>query len=217
MRNALASVHDAVREILTHNRSMHDCIKMGIANYTAIAAKIQPDVEAHTGVPANLNTIVVAVKRYADSFEHTDEADEGALKDTRLSLTDGMIGISFEAHDMKGDPFAILDRFSDITDDYEFFRMADTFSVITEDIAAVRDFFGDVGGGGSLVPGLAKIRIAKADEQSRSDTVSFVAEILHDRGIEIVNAFFGRDTVTIILKEQDAARAYEILRSYASR
>lgn len=218
MRNTLASVHNAVREIITHNRPMHDCIKMGIGNYTAIATKIQPGVEKHIGAPANLNTIVVAVKRYADSFEHTDEpADHGTLKDTRLSLTDGMIGISFATRDMDDDPFAVLGRFSSITNDYEFFRLADTFSVIAEDVVAVRDFFGGISGRNRLSVGLAKIRIVRTDEQNPADTVSFVAEILHDNGIEIINTFFGHDSITIILKEQDAAHAYEILRSYTTR
>lgn len=218
MRNSLASVHDVVREIITHNRSMYDCIKMGIANYTAIAVKIQADVEKHVGAPANLNTIVVAVKRYADSFERSEETDDqGVLNDTRLSLTDGMIGVSFTTRDMEGDPFAVLDKFSNITNDYEFFRLADTFSVIAEDVAAVRDFFGSVRGQSRLSSGLAKIRIVRAGEQNRADTVSFVVEILHENGIEIINTFFGHDSVTIILKEQDAARAYELLRSYTSR
>ncbi|RNJ72071.1 MAG: ACT domain-containing protein, partial [Thaumarchaeota archaeon S15] len=68
MRASGASVHDAVREIITHNRSLYDCVKMGIANYTALAERIRPAVERQTGAPANPNTIVVAIKRYADSF-----------------------------------------------------------------------------------------------------------------------------------------------------
>lgn len=218
MKGTAASIHNAVREIITHNRTMHDCIKMGIANYTAIAAKIQPDVERHIGALANTNTIVVAVKRYADSFERLDEPASGdVLKDARLSLTDGMMGISFTASGLDGDPFSVLDRFSEITNDYEFFRMSDTFSVITEDAAAARDFFGGVGGQSRLSGGLAKIRISWSGEQNRSDVVSYVAEVLHDGGIELSNVFFGHDNVTIILDERNAARAYELLRSRVSR
>ena len=190
---------------------------MGIANYTAIAAKIQPDVEKHIGAIANLNTIVVAIKRYADSFEHVDKSiKENVLRNTRLSLTDGMMGVSFTAHDFSGNPFKILDKFSDITNDYEFFRLADTFSVITENIAAAREFFENIAEQSKRSVGLAKIKISKADTQNKSDIVSYIIEILHNGGIEIVNTFFGHNNVTIILKEQDASRAYEILRTYAS-
>ena len=215
---AITSVHDAVREIVTRNRPMYDSIKMGIANYTAIAARIRPDVERHTGAPANLSTIVVAVKRYADSFDRSADPDaENALEGARLSLTDGMMGVSFTERGLEGDPFALLDRFSEITRNYEIFRMSDTFSIITEDASAARDFFGGVGGGSSFRGGLAKIMISWSGGQSRSDIVSYVAEILHAGGIELSNAFFGQDSVTIILAEEDAPHAYELLRSHISR
>ncbi|NDB52065.1 MAG: ACT domain-containing protein, partial [Nitrosopumilaceae archaeon] len=69
MRATNISVPEAVREIITRNRSIYDCMKMDVINYTALAVKIQPDVERQMGNPVNLNTIVVAIKRYADSFE----------------------------------------------------------------------------------------------------------------------------------------------------
>ena len=61
--------------------------------------------------------------------------------------------------------------------------------------------------------GLAKIKISVPREHSRSDVVSYVAEVLHTNGIELVNAFFSQDSIIIILNEKDASRAYEILRS----
>ena len=61
--------------------------------------------------------------------------------------------------------------------------------------------------------GLAKIRVSIPVNQNQSDVVSYVAEILHDNGIELVNAFFSQDSIIIILNEKDASRAYEILHS----
>ncbi len=43
--------------------------------------------------------------------------------------------------------------------------------------------------------------------------VSYIAEVLHANGIEIVNAFFSQENVIIILNERDGSRAYEILRT----
>lgn len=217
MRAAGASVHDAVREIITHNRSLYDCVKMGIANYTALAERIRPAVERQTGGPANLNTIVVAIKRYADSFggrgaEGGGEAD-GALRDARLSLTDGVVGVTIAAHDLDGGPLDIIGRIAEATDKYEFFSVSDSFSLIVEDGAGARDVLEDVGGRGRLSRGLAKITITVPEGHTHSDIVSYVAELLHDGGIELVNAFFGRDVVTVLLAERDAARAYDLLRS----
>jgi aspartokinase len=65
--------------------------------------------------------------------------------------------------------------------------------------------------------GLAKIRISIPSNQNQSDVVSYVAEILHDNGIELVNAFFSQDSIIIILNERDAPKAYEILHSDIAR
>lgn len=219
MRVSGMSVPETVREIITRNRSIYDCMKMDLINYTALAVKIQPEVEKEIGRPVNLNTIVVAIKRYADSFiEKEDIKDESVLKNARLSLQDGIMDIKFSTKDSKMNPMDLLDKFSKITNDYEFFRLADSFRFLTEDIEDIRQIFGEMDNQEELFStGLAKIRISVPANQNRSDIVSYVAEILHNNGIVIVNAFFSQDSITIILNENDASKAYEILRSEIAR
>jgi hypothetical protein len=70
------SVPQAVKEIILSNDLYLKAVKSGIANYTAIANQIRPDVESITGTRANVGTItgtranvgtiVVAIKRFAD-------------------------------------------------------------------------------------------------------------------------------------------------------
>ena len=216
MRISSISVPEVVREIITRNRSIYDCMKMDLINYTALAVKIQPEVEKALGNAVNLNTIVVAIKRYADSFDTKDEIrDESVLKNARLALTDGIMDIKFSIKDSQIDPMAILDKFSKITNNYEFFRLSDSFRFLTEDIDDVRQIFGNRDEFFST--GLAKIRISIPTNQNHSDVVSYVAEVLHANGIELVNAFFSQDSITIILRGVDASRAYEILHSEISR
>ncbi len=69
MRVSSMSVPEVVREIITRNRSIYDCMKMDLVNYTALAVKIQPEIERILGNSVNINTVVVAIKRYSDSFE----------------------------------------------------------------------------------------------------------------------------------------------------
>ncbi len=220
MKTANISVPDAVREIITRNRSVYDCIKMDLINYTALAVKIQKDIETAVGGPVNLNTIVVAIKRYADSFEKKEDVQgEPVLKNARLSLTDGIVDIKFSSDDfaMK-DAVDLMDRFTRIDPDYEFFRLTDSFRFLTEDISDVRKLLESFSSHKNfLQTGLAKISIQIPNSQSSSDIVSYVSEILHNNGIEIVNAFFGQDTIVVVLHEKDAARAYEILRGEISR
>jgi hypothetical protein len=144
VRAANLSVPEAVRDIITRNRSIYDCMKMDVINYTALAVKIQPDVERQLGNPVNLNTVVVAIKRYADSFlEKEDVKAESVLKNARLSLTDGIMDIRFSENDIdKKETASLLNKFEQYDSDYEFFRLADsTFRVLTEDLADIRRMF----------------------------------------------------------------------------
>ena len=210
------SVPEVVREIITRNRSIYDCMKMDLINYTALAVKIQPEIEKILGNPVNLNTVVVAIKRYADSFEIKEEVkEESVLKNARLALTDGIVDIKFSVKDSgEMDPMAILDKFSKVTNNYEFFRLSDSFRFLTEDMEDIRQIFNNVSNKDEMFStGLAKIRISIPNSQNQSDVVSYVAEVLHANGIELVNAFFSQDNIIIILNEKDAARAYDILHS----
>ena len=216
MRISSISVPEVVREIITRNRSIYDCMKMDLINYTALAVKIQPEIEKILGNSVNLNTIVVAIKRYADSFETKEEIrDESVLKNARLVLTDGMMDIKFSVKDSNDlDPLAILDKFSKITNNYEFFRLSDSFRFLAEDMEDIRDIFTNISDREDMFStGLAKIRISIPSSQNQSDVVSYVAEVLHGNGIEMVNAFFSQDSITIILHEKDASKAYDILHS----
>ena len=216
MRITNMSIPEIVREIVTRNRSIYDCMKMDLMNYTALAVKIQPEIEKVLGCSVNLNTIVVAIKRYADSFEiKQDIKEESVLKNARLVLTDGMMDIKFSLKDSADmDPISILDKFSKITSNYEFFRLSDSFRFLTEDMESIRQIFEDMPNRENMFStGLAKIRISIPSNQNQSDVVSYVAEILHGNGIELVNAFFSQDSIIVILNERDAARAYGILHS----
>lgn len=220
MRATNLSVPDAVREIITRNRSIYDCIKMDLINYTALAVKIQKEVEVQVGGPVNLNTIVVAIKRYADSFEKKEDVqNEPVLKNARLSLTDGIVDIKFSSDDFRmEDAVALMDRFTQIDPDYDFFRFTDSFRFLTEDISDVRKLLETLPAHKNfLQTGLAKITIHINEPEESSDVVSHVSEVLHSNGIELVNAFFGQDNIVIVLHEKDAARAYEILRGEISR
>jgi hypothetical protein len=220
MRTSSLSVPDTVREIITKNRSIYDCVKMDLINYTALAVKIQKEVEAQVGGPVNLNTIVVAIKRYADSFEKKDDVQsESVLKNARLSLTDGILDVKFSSQDFAmEDAMALMDGFTRIDPDYEFFRFTDSFRFLTEDISDVRKLLESFSSHKNYSQtGLAKISIHLPQSGNESDVVSYVSEILHDNGIELVNAFFGQDDIVLVLHERDAARAYEILRGEISR
>ena len=218
MRTSGVSMPEVVREIITRNRSIYDCMKMDVINFTALAAKIQADVEKTMGGPVHLNTIVVAIKRYADSFETTNEMiDEPVLKDARLTLTDGIMGIQWNMVDAGDEMTKMLNEFHKEFTDSEFFRFGDSFRILAEDSDKVRRMFQSLPKENQYNSGLAKIKVAVPAGHRRSDVMQFVTEILHYNGIEMADALFTPDGLVIVLQEADAPRAYEKLRAQISR
>ena len=218
MRIVNVSVPEVVRDIITQNRSIYDCMKMDVMNYTALAVKIQPEVEKHLGNSVNLNTIVVAIKRFADSFDQKEEIKkESSLKNARLTVTDGIMDIRFSSNDFGSeDAASLMNKFAKINSNYEFIRLEDSFRLLTEDLDDIRKLLVPFPHEQNFSTGLAKIKIL-IPEENRPDAASYVPEILHAGGIEIVNAFFSLDNITIVLKEKDASKAYEILRAEIGR
>ena len=218
MRTTGVSVPEVVREIITRNRSIYECMKMDVINYTALAVKIQPDVEKTIGNAVNLNTIVVAIKRYADSFDSSEKvSEEPVLKNARLSLTDGIMGIQWNMVDAGDEMTKMLNEFHKEFTDSEFFRFGDSFRILAEDSDKVRRMFQSLPKENQYNSGLAKIKVAVPAGHSRSDVMQFVTEILHYNGIEMADALFTPDGLVIVLQEADAPRAYEKLRAQISR
>ena len=216
MRTVSASIPEIVREIITQNRSIYDCMKMDVINYTALAVKIQPEVERILGNPVNLNTVVVAIKRYADSFEEKEEVKkEPVLKNARLSLTDGIMDVKFSSDKLAlNDAAALMDKISKINSNYEFFRLADSFRILTEDMEDVRKLFDSYPNAESRFnTGLTRIKISIPSGQNRSDVGSYVADILHANGIEWQDAYFDKGTMIITLNSKDASKAFDVLRA----
>ncbi len=212
------SVPEAVREIIARNRSIHDCMKMDVINYTALAVKIQPEIEKQLGNSVHLNTIVVAIKRFGDSFVGSENVtDEPVLKDARLSMTDRIMGMQWTMKDLLDQDMAkMFAEAEKAFSNSEFFRLGDSFRVLTDDSDATRRVFQSFPKENLYRSGLAKIKIS-VPEQNRADVVSYVTEILHQNGIELIDALFSQDGIVLILKEDQAPFAYEKLRSEIPR
>ncbi len=219
MRAAGASVPEIVRGIVARNRSIYDCIRMDLINYTALAVRVQPEVERHSGGPVNLNTIVVAIKRYADSFGQVEEIqNEPVLKNARISLTDGLMDIKISTDEFGEQyPMDLLEKFSRVTKNYDFFKLPDSFRLLTEDLEGVRRIMRSIPHSqGMLSTGLVRIKITIPRER-RADVGSYVVEKLHENGIEFVDAYFSQDSMIITFNRDDASRAYDILRVETAR
>ncbi|HEX5979276.1 MAG: hypothetical protein M3156_00750 [Thermoproteota archaeon] len=221
-----ASVPHAIREVLSSNTLYLQALKSGIANYTALAQRIKSDVETIVGSQVNVGTIVVAIKRFADILEKEKQDEEKKPSNThpmngaRMSLTGSIIDIDFDRE---------LDELSNILDEvfekesgYNLFQTNKQLRLFTEDIDEIRNIVSTASKkfDFKLKEGLSKITInfpsstSYNNEQTPyNDVLSLVSDVLYNNQIPLYNAFFAPNETVLILKNKDAARAYELLRA----
>ena len=143
--------------------------------------------------------------------------DEPVLKNARLSMTDRIMGMQWTMKDLLDQDMAkMFAEAEKAFSNSEFFRLGDSFRVLTDDSDDTRRVFQSFPKENLYSSGLAKIKIS-VPEQNRADVVSYVTEILHQNGIELIDALFSQDGIVLILKEDQAPFAYEKLRSEIPR
>lgn len=229
------SVPQAIKEILSSNNLYLQALLSGIANYTALAQKIKPDIEKLTASNVSLGTIVVAIKRLVDSLHKEEEtANKSGLKQilpiiegARMSLTSSMIDIDFNESKF-GQLSDIFDALfeKEISHNYNIYQTDRQIRLLAEDIQEIRNI---VGSGskkfdGIIKDGLSKITITIPSILNESDNdnkyyrfISSVSDIIYNRRIKVYDAFFTPKEIVLILNDQDAVKAYELLRPIIRR
>jgi hypothetical protein len=226
MYRTAASVPQAIREVLSSNGLYLQALKSGIANYTALAQRIKADVETIIGAQVNVGTIVVAIKRFSDILEKEKQEEQKKSINThpmdgaRMSLTGSIIDIDFDRE---------LDELSNILDEvfeketgYNLFQTSKQLRLFTEDIDEIRNIISTASKkfDCKMKEGLSKITINfpsstpyNIEQTPYNNLLSYVSEVLYNNQIPLYNAFFAPNETVLILKNKDAARAYELLRA----
>ena len=131
----------------------------------------------------------------------------------RLSLTESMMDINLE-HDAAGSDLTdLLEKFTQITQNYDLIKIPGSFRILTEDMESVRKLLESIPNVMDLSNNrLVRIKIT-VSEESRADVGSSVIGLLHGNGIEFVDAYFSQENMIITFNREDASRAYDVLRS----
>ena len=223
MYSEAVSVPEAIRKILASDYVYMQALTLGIANYTALAERIKPDIERLTGSKVNLNTIVVAIKRFADALEKKNTQQDNSTTHltsakAKMSLTGSIIDIDFQKENNENDNDAlasVLDEFFEQDSRYNLFQTDSHFSLLTEDADEIRRMVANAiqKFDGKISEGLSKITVSLTyDDQSPYHLLSVVSNILYNHQIPIHSAFFTANEIVLILSNKDAAKAYDLIR-----
>jgi hypothetical protein len=236
------SVPQAVRTILASNNLYFQALSSGITNYTALAQKIKTEVQKITGTEVQIGTIVVAIKRFADTLiKEQEKEDKPDINDrtggARMSLTGSIIDVDFEDREFDEISNILEEFFENESGSYNIFQTNKQLKLFAEDIDEIRNIVSTASKrfDGKIKEGLSKITItlpssaASASALDSSDEerqrlsqkpdynmLSLVSDVLYNNQISLYNAFFASNEIVLILNNKDAAKAYELLRANIS-
>src|SRR5436309_1746215 len=149
MLSRTMSVPQAVMEILSSNNLYLQALQSGIANYTALAQRIKPEIEKLTASNVNTGTIVVAIKRLVDNLHKEEEIENNSTPDNnqsaifegvRMSLTDSIMDVGFIESE--------FDQLSHLLDEifdkrgnfsYNLFQSNKQIRLLAEDVEELRN------------------------------------------------------------------------------
>ena len=211
-----ATVPEAVREILTRNYPIYQCLKMRLMNFHSIAQLIQPQVKRLSGRDASINTLVVAIKRFSDTLS-TDKSPEASrvLKDARISLSSGIVDVTIRAPKTQFSTIIkeLSEVWSDLSEFPHIFPLSSSIKMILpgEDYRLVRgklDHFRDA----TTQTNMAKLTLNLSPRAEMTQGIaSFITELLFRNGVNILDAFLGYGDIIMVVDEKDGPLAYDVL------
>jgi hypothetical protein len=202
-------------------------LKLGIANYTALALKIKPEVEKIVGSRININTIVVSIKRIADTIQQQQseqdlkisQDEKEMITGARISLTGSILDVEFDKEMENIEKiFDLFDRESDIR--FNIFQSKNHIKLFIENISDIKKILSNdpqkVMGLSSIKEGVSMITISlpwQGNEFRKTyQLLSMISNILYNNEILLHNAFFTPNEIVLIISDSDAAKVYELLR-----
>ncbi len=210
------TVPEAVREILTRNYPVYQCLKMKLVNFHSVAEQIKSQVEELTGRKTTINTLVVAIKRFSDTLEPQNEPNAvKTLENARVSLSSGITDVTIKAR--RPEFPRILKELSDLGG--ELSEFPNIFPLVTsikmilpgEEYDVIKEKLGHLETV-STQPNVAKLSVLLSPKAEKTPGIaSYITELFYRNGINIVDAFLGHGDIIMVVDGNDGHVAYEVL------
>jgi len=214
-RNSV-SVPEAVREILTRNYPIYQCLKMKLMNFHSLAEFIQPQVQQLSGKEASINTLVVAIKRFSDTLSNSKTPDASrVLKDARISLSSSILDVTIRAP--RNQFSAIVKELSEAAGELsEFphiFPLSNSIKLILpeEDYTLIRGKLEHLKETATQANVSKLILNLSPRAEMTPGIASYITELLFRNGVNILDAFLGYGDIIMVVDDKDGPLAYDVL------
>jgi hypothetical protein len=214
-RNSV-SVPEAVREILTRNYPIYQCLKMKLMNFHSLAQLIQPQVKQLSGKEATINTLVVAIKRFSDTLSKDKAPDASrVLKDARISLSSGIVDVTIRAPRTQFSTIIkeLSEVWSNLSEFPHVFPLSNSIKLILpgEDYALVRGKLENLREA-TTQANVAKLTLNLSPHAEMTPGIaSYITELLFRNGVNLLDAFLGYGDIIMVVDDRDGPLAYDVL------
>lgn len=207
---------------MAHNPAVHECMKLRLLNYHALAASIRKDVEREVGRETSVNTIVVALTRLAKSMERERRVKPlSVLRGARIRLASDVVDVVIKTG--KSEQLQIVRKIAELSprlsEPISLFQLSNSIKLVADE----REY-------NSLIrQSLDRMLIARetsmlsrldihlmTDIEASPEFGLFLTELLYRYGIRLRHTYIGEETI-LILGRDDGPRAYEVLKAEIDR
>ena len=192
-------------------------------NYHALAKVIKSEVEKLTGKPTTVNTLVVAIKRLSDTLtqgrkENYPSSD--TLGDATITLTSDVTNITIRSKKSQFPNILkkIVEVSSRLDESPDIFKSPNLIKLIANEKdyeSLIRPELGEAYDIEEMA-GLSKLTLRLSGSKRDSGFALFISELLYRQGINMVHSYIDEDTI-ILVKKEDAPRAYDVLQQEIMR
>jgi aspartokinase len=210
-----SSVQDVVRIIVTRNPYLYRGLRMRVVNYSALARYIQREVQSTFGDDVDPNTIVTAIMRLSNQLEEPLEP-RSPLAGGRLNLVTGISEVLIRVPPVKHTEIVERIMKLGVFDSYmlSLHQTQSGIRLFTNSPDAdkigqeLKDYDVEVGAGYAEL----HLRLPSAME-GVEDALTMIVDVLSENGVNAIEANVVEGEISFIVREDDAGRAFDALRT----
>jgi aspartokinase len=211
------SVAEAVRRTVDDHPSILDCVKMDIVNYTALANLIQEEVASQAGGKrVSIEAIKMGLVRYGEEVRKSMALRESEVRNVLaksvLELKNDVVLITMKQQPLLGRFHEIFSkvgrgRFFQLTQGTETFTLTVDRKILSEVLGTIeQEYILRV-----MEDQSAITLISPAEIITTPGVVAYITEMLSRIGINLTQIISCHTDTILIVKREDALRAYEII------
>jgi hypothetical protein len=188
---------------------------MQVINYSAVARYIEDEVKNLTGDEVDPNTIVTAIMRFSREASRASQPERrGSLFGSRMNLITDVKDVVIQVSG--NDQLDVIKNIMELQEQgvkLSFHQFPESLRILTNSeglqyVLSDLDLYDF-----EVIEGLAEVNIYLKKGDNRYDRVALLTDLLFRNGVHLVNAFYSPDEIKLVIRVDDASKAFDALRS----